>query len=91
MGSDSIYFEMLTGRKPFAAESVPQLLKIHVETPMTRLPNRFAKYQPTLDKLTAKRPEDRFQNARELILHLETQCFGGDLKLTRERDNGRVT
>jgi eukaryotic-like serine/threonine-protein kinase len=86
-----LLFEMLTGRKPFAAKSVPQLLKMHVETPMTRLPNQFAKYQPILDKLTAKRPEDRIQNARELILHLETQYFGGDQKLTRGRDNGRVT
>ena len=34
---------------------------------MAVLPERLAGYQPVLDRLLAKKPEDRFQSARELF------------------------
>jgi serine/threonine-protein kinase PpkA len=38
-----------------------------VHGPIPRLPERLAGYQGILDRVLAKNPEERFQNARELF------------------------
>jgi uncharacterized small protein (DUF1192 family) len=38
---------------------------MHRKEPVPRLPERFAAVQPALERLMAKRPEDRFGSARE--------------------------
>ena len=40
---------------------------MHVNAPVPRLPDRLAGYQPVLDRLLAKKPEDRYQSALELF------------------------
>ena len=40
---------------------------MHVNAPPPRLPEHLAGYQPVLDRLLAKKPEERFQSARELF------------------------
>ena len=59
-------FEMFTGEKPFQADSIEDLLRQHVGAPVPRLPVTLAVHQPLIDRLMAKKPEDRFANAREL-------------------------
>jgi class 3 adenylate cyclase len=59
-------FEMFTGEKPFQADSIEDLLRQHVGAPVPRLPATLAAHQPLIDRLMAKKPEDRFANAREL-------------------------
>ena len=63
----AVFFEMLTGHKLFERESSANLLSMHLNGPIPRLPERLAGYQPILDRLLAKRPADRFQSARELF------------------------
>ena len=62
-----IFYEMLSGRKIYADENNAGLVTMHVHGPIPQLPQRLSGYQPILDRLLAKRPEDRFQSARELF------------------------
>ncbi|MDX2217718.1 MAG: serine/threonine-protein kinase [Burkholderiales bacterium] len=66
-----LFFEMLTGQKPFAAEGAAALIYKHIHDEIPLLPLRFRAYQPLVDRLMAKRPEDRFQDARELLPALD--------------------
>ncbi len=61
-----IFFEMLTGRKPFYGATAIEVLHQHVSSPVPRLPTGIACFQPILDNLLAKRAEDRFADAAQL-------------------------
>jgi eukaryotic-like serine/threonine-protein kinase len=62
-----IFYEMLTGRKPFSGSSAIEVLQEHVNAPVPRLPERHAHHQPLLDRLLAKSREQRFGSAEEVI------------------------
>jgi len=63
----AIFYEMLTGEKLFGLVGPAELVYQHVHGEIPRLPARLAGYQTIIDRLLAKRPEDRFQSARELF------------------------
>jgi eukaryotic-like serine/threonine-protein kinase len=65
-----IMYEMLTGQRPFNAESAVALVYKHMHDPAPRLPGKLRGYQDLVDKLLAKKPNDRFANARELLVYL---------------------
>ncbi len=60
-------FEMLAGERPFRAESLDVLLARHVSAPTPALPPAHAGLQAVVEKLMAKRPEDRYASARALL------------------------
>jgi tRNA A-37 threonylcarbamoyl transferase component Bud32/ActR/RegA family two-component response regulator len=62
-----ILYEMLTGEHPFTGQNASALAYQHVHATAPRLPAKLSGYQPLVDRLLAKRPEDRFQSARELF------------------------
>jgi len=62
-----LFFEMLTGRRPFQADNAQALMYQHVNAPVPRLPMTLASYQPLVDKMMAKKKTDRFENANFLI------------------------
>lgn len=62
-----IFFEMLTGRKPFAGTSAIEVLQEHVNAPVPQLPERHVVYQPLIDRLLAKSRDQRFASAEEVI------------------------
>ena len=62
-----VFYEMLTGRKLFERENPAGIVYAHVHGEVPQLPARLAGYQTVVDRLLAKRPEDRFQSARELF------------------------
>ena len=62
-----IFYEMLTGKRLWGDEGPAGLVYMHVHEPVPRLPERLSGYQTIIDRLLAKRPEDRFQSARELF------------------------
>jgi ActR/RegA family two-component response regulator len=66
-----LFFQMLTGNKPFQARSIADLIGAHIKEPVPRLPDHFAKYQPIIDGLLEKDPDERFQSAHELLAGLE--------------------
>ena len=71
-GLGVLFFEMLTGRRPFEADRLVRLLEAHVSADIPALPLDVALYQPIIDKLLAKQPEERYQNADELLEALST-------------------
>ena len=62
-----IYHEMLTGRKPFTGGSAMEVLQQHVDAPPPLLPLSLSRHTPVLSRLLAKRREDRFNTADEVI------------------------
>ncbi len=77
-GLGVIFYEMLTGRKPFGGNSAIEILQEHVNAPLPQLPERYAHYQPLLDRLLAKSRDQRFSSAEEVI---------GALAAAREAQN----
>lgn len=49
------------------SEDAAGLVSMHLHGEIPRLPGRLAGYQTILDRLLAKKPEERFQSARELF------------------------
>ena len=61
-----IFYEMLTGQKPFKGASAMEVIYKHKRTDPPALAPRLSAYEPLLSRLLAKDPRDRFQSAREL-------------------------
>jgi serine/threonine protein kinase len=66
-----IVFEMLAREKPFAAENPMAIIYKHRKQPVPQLPERFAAFQPMIERFLAKDPADRFANAKEARLALQ--------------------
>ncbi|HZF20059.1 MAG TPA: protein kinase [Burkholderiales bacterium] len=62
-----IFHEMLTGQRPFEAESVSGLIALHVSAPRPKLAEALAEYQGILDRMIAVDPYKRYKSAEELI------------------------
>jgi CheY-like chemotaxis protein len=62
-----IYHEMLTGKKPFTGSSAMEVLQQHVNAPPPQLPLSLSRHTAVLSRLLAKRREDRFNTADEVI------------------------
>jgi serine/threonine protein kinase len=62
-----IFYEMLTGRKPYTGTSAIEVLQQHVNAPLPRLPEPLAHHQQLLDGLLAKAREDRFKDAAQVV------------------------
>ena len=61
-----IFYEMLTGKKPFRADTAMGILYLHAQAPVPLLPPRLAEYQSLINMMLAKKPEDRLQSADEV-------------------------
>jgi hypothetical protein len=62
---------MLTGEKPYKAETVFDVVMQHVNSPIPTLPEELNQYQPLLDRMMAKRCDDRFADAGEMIEYIQ--------------------
>jgi class 3 adenylate cyclase len=67
----AVVYEMLTGRKPYQAQTAQQLLQMHVTAPIPRLPPAHQRLQPVLEKMMAKKLTDRYESATQLLDALE--------------------
>jgi len=61
-----IFYEMLTGRKPFRADTAMGIIYLHAQAPIPLLPQPLAQYQAVLNMMLAKLPENRLQSAAEI-------------------------
>ena len=64
-------FELLSGEKPYTAQTPAALIYQHVHADIPQLPAGVAQYQEIIDRTLAKDPAARYQTARELIHVLE--------------------
>ena len=62
-----IFFEMLTGEKPFHGDTPAGVVYEHINTPIPKLPVSLRRYQDLLDTLLAKDPGQRFESASALV------------------------
>lgn len=74
-GLGATVYALLTGRPPFEGDSVPDtILKIRQQEPVPPKKYQLAvpdMFQDVVLQMLAKRPEDRFQTARDLVTRLE--------------------
>ena len=62
-----VFYEMLTGSVPFRAEEAVAIAIKHLTAPIPTLPPQHSLFQPVLNKLLAKDPDDRYQRGREVV------------------------
>jgi tRNA A-37 threonylcarbamoyl transferase component Bud32/DNA-binding NarL/FixJ family response regulator len=62
-----VLYEMLTGRKPFVAETPLAVIYHHANTAIPQLPDPAAHLQPLLEALLAKRPAERPASAADIV------------------------
>jgi eukaryotic-like serine/threonine-protein kinase len=62
-----IYFELLTGKKPYTGQSAIEILQQHVYAPVPRLPERLAHHEPLLCRMLAKDRDERCGDAAEVM------------------------
>lgn len=74
-----VLYELLTGNIPYEAEDSIAVAFSHVNDPIPELPDSLRRYQPLLDKLMAKSPEDRYQDAHGLIKDIDNILSGAHL------------
>lgn len=65
-----IFYEMLTGRRPFKGNTVVAILQSHRDDPIPQLPNELARFQHLVDGMLAKNPSDRFPTAAGALSEL---------------------
>lgn len=66
-----IVYEMLSGRRPFAADTAMAVIYNHSHAPRPVLPAEVADLQPLVERMLAPEPKNRFQTMHELITWLD--------------------
>jgi len=62
-----IFYEMLTGRKPYLSDSVIDIVIQHKQGAIPKFPEEYAEFQPLLDRMMAKQRDKRIPDAETLI------------------------
>lgn len=65
-----LFYEMLTGQRPFKGASVIAIIQSHRNDPIPVLPEPLSRLQRLLDGLLAKDPNDRFPNIASAVAEL---------------------
>lgn len=84
-----IFYEMLTGYKPYHSNSVIDIVIQHKTSPVPTLPEKLSIYQSLLNRMMAKNLDDRFANAEEMlksIAKLKASNQSGEDELTPDFD-----
>lgn len=70
-----VFYQLLTGKVPFDAETAVAIGIKHITEPVPALPPEFQVLQPIFDGLLAKRVENRYQSGLSLLNDLRTIDF----------------
>jgi DNA-binding NarL/FixJ family response regulator len=65
-----MFYEMLTGQRPYGGKSALDIMEQHANAPVPRLPDGVALQQALVDRLMAKRLSERYASADELLADL---------------------
>jgi serine/threonine protein kinase len=83
-GLGVIFYEMLTGHRPYVADSLPDLIRMHVEAPTPKLPAELADCQELIDGMMAKNPAQRYQSADAVLDAIDTVWTRAALSAARQ-------
>jgi serine/threonine protein kinase len=72
-----IFFEMLAGEKPFRGRTAMSVIIQHQKGMVPRLPEGLSRFQPCIDRMLAKDPDQRFQTVQELLAWAPTERDAG--------------
>lgn len=61
-----VFYEMLTGEKPYTADTAMGIIFKHAQAPIPLLSSRLSQYQVIINMTLAKAPDDRLQSAAEV-------------------------
>ena len=67
-----LFYEMLTGRRPYDSTGIAELIGQHLRAPIPRLPATLADYQPLVDGMMAKSPDERYPSADAVLDAIDT-------------------
>ena len=67
-----IFYEMLTGRRPYEGDSAITIVLQHLQAPAPRLPRGLERYQPLLERMLAKKRDQRLRDAATLVSQVKT-------------------
>ena len=62
-----LFYEMVTGRKPYTGHSAMDVLQQHVTAPLPQLPHSHVHLQSLLEGFIAKSRDDRFATAEQAV------------------------
>lgn len=66
-GLGIVFYEMLTGRKPYVQDSHIETILSHLTHPIPIFPDELSGYQKLLECMIAKNPNDRVASAQHLL------------------------
>lgn len=78
-----MFYELMTKKPPFVADTPLQVAMAHVNTPPPPLPAQFAFAQPLIDKMLAKKPADRYPDLKLFTRDLKKMLAGSPLLQSR--------
>ncbi len=70
-----VLFELLTRTLPYKASDPMSLMLKHVNDPVPQLPPTEQIYQPLIDKMMAKDPDERYKDGYEFLDDVEARFF----------------
>jgi DNA-binding NarL/FixJ family response regulator len=65
-----MFYEMLTGQRPYSGRSAVAIMSQHTSSPVPQLPEATSMQQPLLDRLMAKQQSARYASVDELLADL---------------------
>ncbi|MEJ7603991.1 MAG: serine/threonine-protein kinase, partial [Kofleriaceae bacterium] len=83
-------YELLSGKLPFQAPTLPQMMEQHFRAPVPALSAsgtlvELTAFDPVVARAMAKDPDARFPTARELVAALQDAATGKRLRSSRKR------
>ena len=78
-----VFYEMLTGTRPFQGADAFDIALKHLKEPVPTLPEPLGRFQPAIDRLLAKESEERFASAEELVEAVQDAIAGKTAAISR--------
>ncbi|MCE2029507.1 bifunctional serine/threonine-protein kinase/formylglycine-generating enzyme family protein [Sessilibacter corallicola] len=82
-----VFYEMLMGSPPYKGEEAVAVAIQHLTSPVPKLPPELSIYQSLINRMMAKKPQDRFKSAREAFEFID----GLNTTLARLQKNKKPT
>ena len=80
-----LFYEMLTGAPPFTGETPLNVVLAHLHQPPPPLPPQFAHFQPVMDRLLAKKRDERYADLKNFVAELKSLLTHSDTLMARLR------